>query len=218
MFFKEDTTFNDIRDKSLQQWLDEMEQHEDVAVRGGVKLTREYVQYLKDEIGRLRHENEVKNAYLKKLREKVPGLVLRTSLITGLPYEDDAAFEELCDFLREVRIERAGVFPFSPEDGTKAALMEHVDMEEAQRRAELAVDVQSDIIDAYNDSILGEEREVLCEGYDSQAQMFYGRSYAESPDIDGRIWFTADSEIAPGSFVNVRLTGTMDGETTGELV
>ena len=218
MFFKEDTTFNDIRDKSLQQWLNEMEQHEDVAVRGGVKLTREYVQYLKDEIGRLRHENEVKNAYLKKLREKVPGLVLRTSLIAGLPYEDDAAFEELCDFLREVRIERAGVFPFSPEDGTKAALMEHVDMEEAQRRAELAVDVQSDIIDAYNDSILGEEREVLCEGYDSQAQMFYGRSYAESPDIDGRIWFTADSEIAPGSFVNVRLTGTMDGETTGELV
>ena len=64
--FKEDTTFNDIQDKSLQQWLDEMEQHEDVAVRGGVKLTREYVQYLKDEIGRLRHENEVKNAYLKK--------------------------------------------------------------------------------------------------------------------------------------------------------
>ena len=157
-------------------------------------------------------------ALLKKLREKVPGLVLRTSLIAGLPYEDDAAFEELCDFLREVRIERAGVFPFSPEDGTKAALMEHVDMEEAQRRAELAVDVQSDIIDAYNDSILGEEREVLCEGYDSQAQMFYGRSYAESPDIDGRIWFTADSEIAPGSFVNVRLTGTLDGETTGELV
>ena len=157
-------------------------------------------------------------ALLKKLREKVPGLVLRTSLIAGLPYEDDAAFEELCDFLREVRIERAGVFPFSPEDGTKAALMEHVDTEEAQRRAELAVDVQSDIIDAYNDSILGEEREVLCEGYDSQAQMFYGRSYAESPDIDGRIWFTADSEIAPGSFVNVRLTGTMDGETTGELV
>lgn len=157
-------------------------------------------------------------ALLKKLREKVPGLVLRTSLITGLPYEDDAAFEELCDFLRKVKIERAGVFPFSPEDGTKAALMEHVDTEEAQRRAELAVDVQSDIIDAYNESILGEEREVLCEGYDPQAQMFYGRSYAESPDIDGRIWFTADSEIAPGSFVNVRLTGTMDGETTGELV
>mgnify|MGYP001235018627 FL=1 len=155
---------------------------------------------------------------LKKLREKIPGLVLRTSLITGLPYEGDTAFEELCDFLREVKIERAGVFTFSPEEGTKAALMDHVDTEEARRRAELVVDVQSDIIDAYNDSILGEEREVLCEGYDSQAQMFYGRSYAESPDIDGRIWFTADSEITPGSFVNVRLTGIMDGETTGEMV
>ena len=103
-------------------------------------------------------------ALLKKLREKVPGLVLRTSLIAGLPYEDDAAFEELCDFLRQTRIERAGVFPFSPEDGTKAALMEHVDTEEAQRRAELAVDVQSDIIDAYNDSILGEERRSSARG------------------------------------------------------
>lgn len=96
--------------------------------------------------------------------------------------------------------------------------MEHVDTEEAQRRAELVVDVQSDIIDAYNESVLGSEREVLCEGFDGQAQMFFGRSYAESPDIDGRIYFTADGEVPPGTFVTVRLTGTMDGELTGELV
>ena len=153
---------------------------------------------------------------LKKLRDRIPGLVLRTSLITGLPGEGEAEFEELCQFLREVRIERAGVFPFSPEEGTRAAQMDHVDTEEAKRRAELAVDVQSDIIDAYNESILGEEREVLCEGFDSQAQMFFGRSYAESPDIDGRIWFTADGEAEPGTFVTVRLTGTMDGELTGQ--
>ena len=155
---------------------------------------------------------------LGKLRDRIPGLVLRTSLITGLPYEDEAAFEELCEFLREVKIERAGVFPFSPEEGTKAYKMEHVDTEEAVRRAELAVDVQSDVIDAYNESILGEEREVLCEGFDGQAQMNFGRSYAESPDIDGRIYFTADEKIEPGTFVQVRLTGTMDGEITGELV
>ncbi len=154
---------------------------------------------------------------LAKLRDRIPGLVLRTSLITGLPGEGEAEFEELCRFLRDERIERAGVFPFSPEEGTKAAKMEHVDTEEAKRRAELAVDVQSDVIDAYNESCLGCEREVLCEGFDSQAQMFFGRSYAESPDIDGRIYFTADGEIAPGTFVNVRLTGTMDGELTGEL-
>ena len=153
-----------------------------------------------------------------KLRERIPGLVLRTSLITGLPGEGEEELAELCDFLREVRIERAGVFPFSPEDGTKAAKMEHVDFEEAQRRAEIVVDVQSDIIDAYNDSVLGSTREVLCEGFDPQAQMFYGRSYAESPDIDGRIWFTAEEEVPAGTFVPVRLTGTMDGELTGEMV
>ena len=179
------------------------------------------IQHCNDTVLKAMRRRETKaglEELFRRVRERIPGVVLRTSLITGLPYEDDAAFEELCDFLREVKIERAGVFTFSPEEGTKAALMDHVDTEEARRRAELVVDVQSDIIDAYNDSILGEEREVLCEGYDSQAQMFYGRSYAESPDIDGRIWFTADSEITPGSFVNVRLTGIMDGETTGEMV
>lgn len=153
-----------------------------------------------------------------KLRARIPGLVLRTSLITGLPGEGEAELEELCQFLRETRIERAGVFPFFPEEGTKAAQMDHVDMEEARRRAELVVDVQSDIIDDYNDSLLGQEREVLCEGFDGQAQMFYGRSYAESPDIDGRIWFTADEEAEPGTFVTVRITDTMDGEPTGERV
>ena len=155
-------------------------------------------------------------ALFGKIRSRIPGLVLRTSLITGLPGEGEAELEELCDFLRETRIERAGVFPFSPEEGTRAAQMEHVDTEEARRRAELVVDVQSDIIDDYNDSLLGEEREVLCEGFDGQAQMFYGRSYAESPDIDGRIWFTAGEEVLAGTFVTVRLTGTMDGELTGE--
>ena len=157
-------------------------------------------------------------ALFEKLRARIPGLVLRTSLITGLPGEGAAEFEELCQFLREVRIERAGVFPFSPEEGTRAAQMEHVDMDEAKRRSELAVDVQSDIIDAYNESVLGLEREVLCEGFDAQAQMYAGRSYAESPDIDGHIYFTADEAVEPGTFVLVRLTGVMDGELTGEAV
>lgn len=157
-------------------------------------------------------------ALLQKLRDRIPGLVLRTSLITGLPYETPEAFEELCEFLRQVKIERAGVFPFSPEEGTRAALMEHVPTEEAVRRAELVVDVQSDIIDAYNQSLMGQCREVLCEGFDPQAQMFFGRSYAESPDIDGRIYFTAAEDPEPGQFVTVRFTGVMDGEVTGERV
>ena len=157
-------------------------------------------------------------ALVHKLRERIPNLVLRTSLIAGLPYEGEVELEELAEFIREMRIERAGIFTFSPEEGTRAALMDHVDTEEAQRRTEILVDVQSDIIDEYNESILGEEREVLCEGFDPQAQMFFGRSYAESPDIDGRIYFTADGEVESGAFVTVRFTGVMDGEITGELV
>ena len=164
-----------------------------------------------------RDTRETLTALLHKLRRRIPGLVLRTSLITGLPGEDEAAFEELCQFRREMKIERAGVFPFSPEEGTRAAQMDHVDGQEAGRRAELAVDIQSDIIDAYNESALGSLREVLCEGFDGQAQMFFGRSYAESPEIDGRIYFTAGGEVEPGTFVQVRLTGTMDGELTGEM-
>ena len=178
------------------------------------------MQHCNDKILKLMNRRDNKESLLamvEKLRERIPGLVLRTSLITGLPGEGEQEFEELCEFLRDVEIERAGVFPFSPEEGTRAARMEHVDTEEAKRRAELAVDVQSDIIDAYNESVLGEEREVLCEGFDSQAQMFFGRSYAESPEIDGRIYFTADEEVSPGTFVMVRFTDTMDGELTGEL-
>ena len=179
------------------------------------------IQHCNDAILKAMNRRDTKAELLElfaKLRARIPGLVLRTSLITGLPGEGEAELEELCDFLRQTRIERAGVFPFSPEEGTRAAQMEHVDTEEARRRAELVVDVQSDIIDDYNDAVLGTEREVLCEGFDGQAQMYFGRSYAESPDIDGRIYFTTAQEVEPGTFVNVRLTGTMDGELTGEQV
>ena len=179
------------------------------------------MQHCNDAVLKLMNRRDTKESLtnlIAKLRDRIPGLVLRTSLIAGLPGEGEEEFEELCEFLRDMKIERAGVFPFSPEEGTRAALMDHVEAEEASRRAELAVDVQSDIIDEYNESVLGLEREVLCEGFDSQVQMFFGRSYAESPDIDGRIYFTADGEVAPGTFVTVRFIDTMDGELTGEMV
>ena len=206
----------DRSELTLMQWLDEMEQHEDVAVRGGVKLTREYVQYLKDEIGRLRHENEVKNAYLKKLREKVPGLVLRTSLITGLPGEGEEEFAQLCQFLKRAKLERVGAFPFSPEEGTPAAAMEHPDAETAQARAEIIEELQSRIMDQYNESLLGKTLEVLCDGYDPEEGRYYGSTYADSPDIDGKVWFTASSPVKTGSFCQVRITGVQDGELVGQ--
>ena len=156
-------------------------------------------------------------ALLDKLRERIPGLVLRTSIIAGLPGEGEEEFDELCDFLREQKLLRAGVFPYSPEEGTRAAKMERVDSDEAARRAERIVDIQSEIIDAWNDERQGDVMEVLCEGFDGQSMLFFGRSYAESPDIDGRIYFSAPRDVAAGEFVPVRITGAMDGELTGEL-
>ena len=156
-------------------------------------------------------------ALLDKLRERIPGLVLRTSIIAGLPGEGEEEFDELCDFLREQKLLRAGVFPYSPEEGTRAAKMERVDSDEAARRAERIVDIQSEIIDAWNDERQGDVMEVLCEGFDGQSMLFVGRSYAESPDIDGRIYFSAPRDVAEGEFVPVRITGAMDGELTGEL-
>ena len=95
---------------------------------------------------------------------------------------------------------------------------ERVDREEAVRRAELLEELQSRIIDAYNENMQGETVEVLCEGWDAEAMCYAGRSYAESPDIDGKIYFDAEEEIEPGRFVMVRITGVMDGELTGEMV
>ena len=157
-------------------------------------------------------------ALLSKLRARLPGVVLRTSLICGLPGEGEAEFEELCDFLRQARIERAGVFQFSPEEGTPAVKMpDQVPPETAARRVELVVDLQSRIMDDFNAARLGQTLEVLCEGFDADAGCYAGRTYADSPDIDGRVYFTAAGVVPAGSFVNVRITGTSDGDLTGEI-
>ena len=156
-------------------------------------------------------------ALFRKLRGRIPGLVLRTSLITGLPYEDEAAFEELCDFLGEQKLQRVGAFAYSPEEGTPAAkMLNRVDADEARRRAELVMEVQAQVMDQFNDSRMGDTVEVLCDGWDGQSMSYVGRSYAESPGIDGSIYFTSDSPVEAGDFVRVRITGAMDGELTGE--
>lgn len=153
-----------------------------------------------------------------KLRKAMPRVVIRTSLICGLPGEGEEEFEELCEFLKEQKIQRAGVFQFSPEEGTLAAAMENqVDSEVAARRVELVVDLQSRIMDEYNQERLGTCMEVLCEGFDANEGCFVGRTYADSVDIDGRVLFTAAGDVKAGEFVWVRITGMSDGDLTGEI-
>ncbi len=157
-------------------------------------------------------------ALFAKLRAAMPDVVIRTSLICGLPGEGEAEFEELCEFLREQKLQRAGVFQFSPEEGTLAAAMgSQVDPDVAERRVELVVDLQSRIMDEYNEQRLGSCMEVLCEGFDVEAGCYAGRTYADSVDIDGRVLFTAAGLVPAGEFVWVRITGVSDGDLTGEI-
>ena len=151
-----------------------------------------------------RGSSESYRVLFKKLRERIPGLVLRTSLIVGHPGEGEEEFEELCEFLREVKIERAGVFPYSPEEGTVSCEMpDRCDEDTAYHRAELVRQLQERIIDEYNESRMGSVVKVLCDGRDGAYRI--GRSYADSPDVDDKIYFIGDCEI--GDFVDVRITG-----------
>ena len=150
-----------------------------------------------------------------RLRERIPGLVIRTSLITGLPGEGEAEFQELCDFLREQRLERVGAFAFSPEEGTPAAEMDFVDNEIAVRRAQTIEMLQSGIMDEYNASMIGKTLEVLVDGYDEGQEQFYGRTYADSPDIDGRVWLASSEPLQEGDFVRVSIDGCVDGDLSG---
>lgn len=151
---------------------------------------------------------------LKKLRERVPGVVIRTSFIVGLPGEGEAEFEELCDFLREAKLERAGVFAYSPEEGTPAAEMEdRCSSQEALCRQEQVMALQEEIMDEWSRSFVGRTVEVLCEGYDESIGLQLGRSYADSPDIDGIVFFSG--ECPPGTFAQVVIEETENGEWYG---
>ncbi len=153
-----------------------------------------------------------------KLRVKIPGVVIRTSLIVGLPGETDEEFEELCDFVAKHKIERAGAFTYSPEVGTPAAEMENqIDEKTKEHRLELISSLTMRIMDDWNKEKLGREVLVLCEGFDRYAECFYGRSAADSPDIDGKIFFDAPKNTPIGEILKVKITDILDGDLVGEL-
>ncbi len=178
------------------------------------------IQHVNDEILKKMNRRGDKafiTALFEKLRARIPGLVLRTSLIAGLPGEGEAEFEELCTWLRQMKLERVGAFAFSPEEGTVAAMMEYPPTEVTQARAEKIAEIQSRIMDEYYEGLMGKTLEVLCEGYDEEEEAYFGRTYADSPDIDGKVWFAAERTIHPGEFVMVTMTDVYDGDLIGEV-
>lgn len=178
------------------------------------------IQHCNDKILSLmnrRGNGEFLKDLIKKLRDGIPGLVLRTSLITGLPGEGEAEFAELCEFLKEMRLERVGAFAFSPEEGTEAAAMEHVDSDVAQHRAQTVELLQSAIMDDYNASMIGKTVDVMVDGYDENQEQFYGRTFADSPEIDGRLWISSEEPLHEGDFVKVCVDGCVDGDLCGYI-
>ena len=115
-------------------------------------------------------------------------------------------------------MERVGAFPFSPEEGTPAAEMEYPDAEIAQQRAQRIEIIQSEIMDRYNESMIGNELKILVDGYDEEYEQFFGRSFADSPEIDGRVWIASDEALTEGEFVTVCIDSVIDGDLSGYLV
>ena len=153
----------------------------------------------------------------QKLRSRIPGLVLRTSVIAGLPGEGEEEFAELCEFLKEQRLERVGAFPFSPEEGTPAFEMDYPDNDIAVARAERIQEIQFEIMDDYAQALIGTTMEVLVDGYDEEREQYYGRTYADSPEIDGRVWIASDEDLSEGSFVKVTMDGLDEGDLSGYI-
>jgi len=165
------------------------------------------IQHINDNILKRMHRrgtgNEIRSL-IKKLRERIDGVVIRTSLITGLPGEGEKEFDELCQFLLDAKIERAGVFPYSPEEGTEAALMEKPDLETAVKRAETVQNIQSEIMRDFNRRRIGTTTRVLAEPLGKLS-----RSYAEAPEIDGYIKIKSKKAVN-NSFLTVRITNNDD--------
>ena len=154
-----------------------------------------------------------------RLRAALPGIVLRTTVMTGFPGETEADFEELLAFVREARFERLGAFAYSEEEGTPAVVFgQTVPPEEAERRRGLIMEAQAQINLEQNEAKLGSTLRILCEGYDRAAGVWYGRSAADAPEIDGKIYFTSAKKPREGGFIDVRVTGALDYDLTGEQV
>ena len=153
---------------------------------------------------------------IDKIRREIPNAAIRTSLIAGFPGESESDFEELCDFVREVRFERLGVFAYSREEDTPAYGFDNqIDEDEKERRRDLIMMIQSEIAEEQNAKKINSVVRVLVEGKDEIIKSFYGRTYADSEEIDGKVFFKSDRNPLPGEFVNVKVEQTMEYDLFG---
>ena len=156
---------------------------------------------------------------IKRLRESVPGITLRTTAMVGFPGESEEDFTELCEFVKEARFDRFGAFTFSPEEGTAAADMDgQIDPQTKQDRYDILMQTQLTVTEEKNEEKIGKTLTVLCDGYDTVAEIYYGRSEADAPDVDGKVYFKSPRKINTGAFVDVKITEALDYDLVGEVL
>jgi len=166
-----------------------------------------------------RGDAESLTALMEKIRAAIPGVTLRTTLITGFPGETDEEFGELLRFVEKVRFDRLGCFTYSQEEDTGAAdLPDQLDEDVKLRRADVIMQLQMDIQAEIGEAKIGGEIEVLCEGYDRIAESWFGRSAADAPDIDTKVFFTTASKVAPGDYITVQVEDALDCDLVGVRV
>ena len=154
-----------------------------------------------------------------RLRREIPEIVIRTTFIVGFPGETEEDFEELCEYVKEARFDHAGVFTYSREEGTPAYdLPDQIDEQVKQDRMDILMRLQMEINESLNEEKIGKTVDVICEDYDPVAEVHFGRSAADAPEIDGKVYFESAERIAPGSFVKVKVRRVVDYDLYGFAV
>lgn len=164
-------------------------------------------------------DEEKLEALFAHIRARIPGVVLRTTLITGFPGETQEQFDRLAEFVQRVRFDRLGCFPYSQEDGTKAAnFPDQIDEETAAHRADIIMEQQLLISAENNEKLLDAELEAVVEGFDRFGECWFGRTVLDAPDIDGKVFFTSEKRLQIGDYVKIRITDTLDYDLIGEVI
>ena len=153
-----------------------------------------------------------------KMREKMPDITIRTTLITGFPGETDEQFDRLAEFVQEMEFDRLGCFAYSQEDGTKAAdFPDQVDEDVRAHRADIIMEQQMEISARHNEMQLGKVKTAVVEGFDKWAECWFGRTAADAPDIDGKVFFSSEKPLKMGEYVKIRIVDTLDYDLVGEV-
>lgn len=179
------------------------------------------IQHINDDILKRMNRRDTSNSIkeiVEKLRREVPGIIIRSTVIVGFPGETEKQFNELRTFLKEVKFERLGAFEYSREEGTPAYDMpKQVASATKKKRCDAIMSDQNRIHNDFNAKFIDKTLKVICEGYDPVSECFFGRSYADAPDIDGKVYFTAPKRLKEGEFVDVKITEVLDYDLFGKL-